>query len=161
MRLVVLVRGFVRLGRRDQFRLLAVWSLLGFGRLAVLVLPFRLIRRFLGEDAALSPEDAPEVPAPSDRDRARAITIGTHIAVAARHTPWKSECYPQALVARTLLSRRRIPHRTSFGLRRDQGSLAAHVWVRAGDVAVCGGDGQDYTEVASFLWTPGAKGSKA
>jgi hypothetical protein len=86
--------------------------------------------------------------------------IGAHVLLAARHTPWRSECYPQALTARALLGLRRIPHRTSFGLRRDEhGELTAHVWVIAGDVAVTGGDGSDYTEVASFLWVPtGRKG---
>lgn len=160
MRFVDRVRDFVRLGHRDQFRLAAVWSLLGFTRLAILLLPFRVIRRLLGEDQARAAADVPEPPALDDRSWARAHTIGTHIQVAARHTPWKSECYPQALTARALLGLRRIPHRTSFGLRRDEDGLAAHVWVRAGDVAVCGGDGSDYTEVASFLWTPKADGNR-
>lgn len=158
MRFVDRVRDFVRLGHRDQIRLAAVWSLLGLTRLAILVLPFRVIRRLLGEDHAQAPGEAPDPPALDDRSRARATTIGTHIQVAARHTPWKSECYPQALTARALLGLRRVPHRTSFGLRRDGDVLAAHVWVRAGDVAVCGGDGRDYTEVASFLWEPDRKG---
>ena len=152
MHLVDMGRGFVRLGRGDQIRLLAVWSLLGLTRLAILVLPFRVIRRLLGEDRAGITTGPP--PALDERSRARATTIGTHIAVAARHTPWTSECYPQALTARILLGARRIPHRTSFGLRRQDGGLAAHVWVTAGSVAVCGGNGGDYTEVASFLWLP-------
>lgn len=159
MRLVEWARGFVRLGHRDQFRLVAVWSLLGFSRLVILVLPFRLVRRLLGEDrAAASGADATATVVPlTERERARAVRMGQLILVASRHTPWRSECYPQALTARTLLGLRRIPHRTTFGLRRDGNGLAAHVWVRAGDVAVTGGDGRDYTAVASFLWVPAGR----
>lgn len=155
MRLVDMVRDFVRFGRRDQIRLLAVWSLLGFTRLAILLLPFTVIRRLLGEHQATGPGPTDtQVPPLDGRSWARASTIGAHIGYAAARTPWKSECYPQALTARLLLGLRHIPHRTSFGLKREDGTLAAHVWVSAGDIAVCGGDGRDYTEVASFLWIP-------
>lgn len=156
------VRDFVRLGHRDQFRLLAVWSLLGLCRLVIVLLPFRTIRHLLGEDRATEPTDSisPPPPALSPVETARAHRMGQMILVASRHTPWRSECYPQALTARILLGLRRIPHRISFGLRRDGAALTAHVWVRAGEVAVTGGDGRDYTEVASFLWVPRRRASR-
>lgn len=154
MRLVNRGRGSVRLGHRDQFRLLVVWSLLGFCRLVILILPFRVVRRLLGEDRAHASGEPGSVPALTPAEQARAAHLGGLITYAAPRTPWKSECYPQALTARLILGVGRIPHRISFGLRRDGDALAAHCWVRAGDVAVTGGDGRDYTEVASFLWSP-------
>lgn len=161
MRLVDRVGGFVRLGHGDQFRFAAAWSLLGFWRLVILLLPFTVVRRLLGEDrAAATAEDTAPAPVLDEQSRARAARIGQMVLVASRHTPWLSECYPQALTARTLLGARRIPHRTSFGVRRDGDALAAHVWVRAGDVAVTGGDGRDYTEVASFLWVPAGRSER-
>lgn len=87
-------------------------------------------------------------------ERARAIQISAVVQAAAVRTPWRSDCYPQALTARTFLAARRIPHVVSFGLRRDNGELRAHTWVRAGDVPVTGGDGSRYTEVATFVWRP-------
>lgn len=152
MRFVERVRVLVRHGHRDQFRLVAAWSLLGFTRLLILCVPFRVVRRLLGEDRSTA-DAAPPVTLSADQ-RARAERIGLVVGVAAQHTPWRSECYPQALTARIFLGLRRIPHRVCFGLRRDDDALAAHAWVLAGDVPVVGGDGSDYTEVGSFSWAP-------
>jgi hypothetical protein len=74
--------------------------------------------------------------------------------VAARHTPWRSECYPQALAARVLLTLAGVPHVVSFGVRRDGDALVAHAWVHAGDLTVTGGSGHRYTEVGAFAWAP-------
>ena len=148
------VRGFVRLGHRDQFRLVAAWSLLGFCRLLILLLPFRVVRRLLGEHQSRAPDQAP-APAPLDPvRRARAERIGLVVTLAAQHTPWKSECYPQALAARGFLTARRIPHRVCFGVRRDGSALVAHAWVQAGDITVTGGTEKVFTEVGSFSWSP-------
>jgi hypothetical protein len=118
----------------------------------ILALPFRVVRRLLGErrDPRL-PASAPHL----DEDAlARASRIGTTVALAARHTPWRSECYPQALTARLLLGIARIPHVVSFGVRRDGAALVAHAWVHAGSVTVTGGTGHRWTEVGSYAWAP-------
>lgn len=155
MNLARLARGFGRLGRKDQARLVAAWSLLGLTRLAILVLPFTAVRRVLGEPAA--PGERPDRAGDHPLDPAtlaRADRIGATVRLAARHTPWRSECYPQALTARALLGVAGIPHVVSFGVRRDQGALVAHAWVHAGSAIVTGGTGHDYTEVGSFAWAP-------
>lgn len=152
MRLVHTVRGFVRLGLKDQVRFTAAWSLLGLSRLLILVLPFTVIRRLLGENQASAERGA--APVLDDVQRIRAMHIGRIVELAAAYAPWRADCYPQALTARTFLALRRIPHVVSFGVRRDAGALVAHAWVRAGDVAVTGGDGREYTEVGSFSWSP-------
>lgn len=152
MRLVRLVRGFLRLGHRDQARLAAAWSLLGLSRLAILVLPFAAVRRALGEHR--DPRATTVLPALDRPTIVRAARIGAAVQVAARHTPWRSECYPQALTARLLLLAAGVPHVVSFGVRRDGDALLAHAWVHAADVAVTGGSGREYTEVGSFIWVP-------
>jgi hypothetical protein len=158
MRLVHLVRGFGRLRTRDRARLVAAWVLLGLARLTILVLPFTLVRRALGEQR--HPEGTPagagsDAPGLLDHgDREKAARIGATVALAARHTPWRSECYPQALAARVLLAAARLPHVVSFGVRRDGDALVAHAWVHAGDVTVTGGTGHRYTRVGAFAWTP-------
>ena len=44
-----MVRGLVHLGPRNATRVVAAWVLLGLSRFAILVLPFSLVRRALGE----------------------------------------------------------------------------------------------------------------
>lgn len=74
---------------------------------------------------------------------------------AATRTPWRSDCFPQALTARLLLRAARVPHTVTFGLRRDAaGQLKAHVWVAAGEVAVAGGSGAAWTRVGAAAWAP-------
>jgi hypothetical protein len=152
MGLVRKVRGFVRLGLRDQFRFAAAWSLLGFSRLLIVLLPFTVIRRLLGENH--SHDQQRPIPELEPGQRIRAMHIGRVVELAAAHAPWRSDCYPQALTARTFLALRRIPHVVSFGVRRDGDALIAHAWVHAGDVAVTGGESRDYTEVGRFAWSP-------
>ena len=152
MRLAHTVRGFVRLGLRDQVRFTAAWFLLGFARILIIVLPFTAVRRLLGDDRSGAVDPPP--PALDPVQRVRAAHIGRIVEAAAAHAPWRSDCYPQALAARTFLAARRIPHVVSFGVRRDGDALVAHAWVHAGDVAVTGGNGREYTEVGSFSWSP-------
>lgn len=146
------VRGFVRLGLRDQVRFTAAWFLLGFARLLIIALPFTVVRRMLGDNQAEPlPRPVPELTA---EQLVRAQHIGRIVEAAAAHAPWRSDCYPQALTARTFLALRRIPHVVSFGVRRDGDALVAHAWVHAGDVDVTGGNGRTYTEVGRFAWSP-------
>ncbi len=154
MRFSRLVNGFVHLGHRDQLRFLAAWSLLGLTRLAILLLPFRLVRHALGEHR--DPRAGPTVAALDDGTLARAARIGATVRLAAAHTPWNSECYPQALTARILLGLARVPHVVSFGVRRDGDALVAHAWVHVGGGIVTGATGHAYTEVGSFAWAPRA-----
>ncbi|MFL6158045.1 MAG: lasso peptide biosynthesis B2 protein [Marmoricola sp.] len=157
MRFVHTVRGFVRLGLRDQVRFTAAWFLLGFARLLIAVLPFTVVRRLLGEDLD-APDAARPDPVLSEVQKVRAGHVGRIVEAAAAHAPWRADCYPQALTARVFLGLRRIPHVVSFGVRRDGDALVAHAWVHAGEVAVTGGDGKQYTEVGSFAWTPRGPG---
>lgn len=152
MRLVHTVRGFVRLGLKDQVRFTAAWSLLGFYRVLIAVLPFTAVRRLLGEDRTAAGADPA---APLDPvQRARAAHIGRIVEAAAAHQPLRADCYPQALTARTFLFLRQIQHTVTFGVRRDGDELVAHAWVHAGDVPVTGGSGDEYTAVGTFAWTP-------
>lgn len=152
MRLAHTARGFVRLGLKDQVRFTAAWSLLGLSRLLIVVLPFTVIRRLLGQNHAVT-EQRPAAELDAGQ-RIRAMHIGRIVELAAVYAPWRSDCYPQALTARTFLALRRIPHVVVFGVRRDGDALIAHAWVHAGDVEVTGGDGREYTEVGRFFWAP-------
>jgi hypothetical protein len=152
MRLVPTVRGFVRLGLKDQVRFTAAWSLLGFYRLLIAALPFTAVRRLLGDDRSGEAAAAPAALDPVQQ--VRAAHVGRIVEAAAAHHPLRADCYPQALTARTFLALRRIPHTVTFGVRRDGDALVAHAWVHAGEVLVTGGSGSGYTAVGAFAWTP-------
>jgi hypothetical protein len=141
--------------------LAAAWLLLGLTRLVTVVLPFRTVRRMLGESkpAGSARRSAPAGPVPPV-DRRRARRIGALVSLAAERTPWRSECYPQALTTRLLLRAAGIAHHTSFGVRRVQGELVAHAWVEVDGETVNGGDDQPWTAVGSFGWTPRREGGR-
>lgn len=157
MRISRVVHGFVHLGHRDRVRFLAAWSLLALSRLAILLLPFRLVGRALGEHR--DPRSEASTAVLDDKTLLRAARIGATVRLAARHTPWRSECFPQALTARILLGLARVPHVVSFGVRRDGDALVAHAWVHVGGGMVTGATGHAYTEVGSFAWAPRARRS--
>ena len=80
----------------------------------------------------------------SDAGQKRARQISRTVQFAASYAPWRSDCYPQAIMARLLLGLYRLPYTVSMGLRRDpaSGEVQAHAWVACGDVCVTGGDSE-------------------
>ncbi len=151
-------RAFARMPLFEQGYFLPTWLLLGLSRGAVLLLPFRRLAAFLGD--AHGPQG--RVPPASASQAQRARRIARVIRVAARYTPWDSNCFAQALTARLLLGLYRIPCAVFFGLMHDHDAaraLRAHAWVRSGDVAVSGGANVDrFTVVQCFSWPRTAPG---
>ena len=126
------------------------WFMLGFARLAVLLVPMRYLARFMGSagDLAARPSDL------DDRQEARAVSIGRVIRLAARYAPWSANCFAQALTARTMLGLYGVPYVIFFGLMRDAETreMKAHAWVGAGSARVTGGDGfAQFTVVGTYL----------
>jgi hypothetical protein len=144
-------RSLARMPVFEQTCILPAWILLGVSRGAVLLVPFRRVAAILGE--ARGPQGL--APQASARQMQRARRIGRVIRVAARYTPWDSNCFAQAVTARLLLGLYRIPCAVFFGLAHDDGparALQAHAWVCSGDVAVSGGANVGrYTVVACFV----------
>lgn len=142
-----------------QMWFVPVWLGLGLARAWVRLRPFRLIAPRLGRAMGA----APWVPLASDRQIAQALQISRVVRMAARYTPWTSDCYPQAIVARLLLGLHGLPYMLYFGVRRAAGAtgaaipaqapkLEAHAWVQCGRMAVTGGPGFDsFTVVNQFV----------
>ena len=136
---------------REELRhLLPAWPLLGAARALVLTMPFsQLMARF-----GMRLQQGYWVPLLAAPQEASARHVGRAIRTAARYTPWRSNCFAQALTAHVLLRRQGIPHTVFFGLTRSAGTqaLTAHAWVCAGRVAVTGGLGFDaHTAVGCFV----------
>lgn len=143
-------RSFLRQPRFMQVWFLPVWLLLGLGKAAIFTVSFRRLAPCLGTSAGV----APWVPVLTPDQEGRAWQIGRVVQLAARYTPWNSNCYPQAVAARVLLGLYRIPYALYFGLMRDPGTgeFRAHAWVAAGRVRVTGGMSFDqFTVVGCFV----------
>lgn len=151
--LVRKARHFLRLPVLIQFGFVPTWLLLGLAKVLIFNVPFRRLAAKLGEHAGV----APWVPVLTTGQEFRALSIGRLVRLTARYTPWDSNCFPQAVVARWWLGLYGIPYALYFGLMRapDGTEMKAHAWVAAGRIRVTGGTsfGQ-FTVVGSFV-SPG------
>jgi hypothetical protein len=137
-----------RRSREERILLLEAFVLLGAARLGVLILPFRRLAGSLGAHMKVADATIP----PADLHLAR--MVGGAVRSAANYTPWESVCLPQAVAARWMLKRRRIPATLYLGVAKDvtaPGTLAAHAWVSCGSVILTGAKGhRQYTVVSTF-----------
>lgn len=153
MAIAIVLRKARNLRRQPVFIklwLLPAWLLLGVSRGLILLVSFRRLAPWLGVHDGI----AAWVPLLDAVQEARALEIGRLVRLAARYTPWKSNCFPQAVTARLLLGLYRIPYTLYFGLAREpaQGEMKAHAWVAAGRVRVTGGAGfRQFTVVGCFV----------
>lgn len=118
---------FLSLPAADRSLLLRSVLWLGATRLALWLLPLKVVRRLLAR--AARPTSAASV----TKER-----IAWAIAVAQRVVP-RATCLPQALTAEALLTRCGHPAEVRIGVvKTDQGRLIAHAWVESGGRVVVG-----------------------
>jgi len=147
------VRSFAGLSIFAKLWLLPVWLALGLSRALILAMSFRRLAPHLGESLGVSTW----TPITDEQQRARALAIGRTVRLAAKYSPWDSNCFAQAVVARLLLGVYGVPYALYFGLARDPQTRAAsaHAWVRSGPVAVTGGASFGQFTVVGVFATPG------
>ncbi len=137
-----------RRNRAERLLLLEAFALLGIARLLVLVIPFRWLACSLGQRMGESGTQVGEA------HLQHARLIGQAVHSAANNTPWESVCLPQAVAGQWMLKRRRIPATLYLGVAKDeakQEKLAAHAWLRCGDIILTGASGhRQFTVVATF-----------
>ncbi len=127
-----------------------VWLGLGVAKLAIFMFSFKKLAPWLGTADGV----VPWLPLIDARQLHRARLIKQVICLAARYTPWDSNCFPQAVLARMMLGLYQVPYCLFFGVRRNsQRSLFdAHAWVSAGRVRVIGGESfNDYVVVGMYV----------
>lgn len=130
------LRRFVQRPWRDKWLFVRVYLLLGLSRLAIICLPFSTLAKHLGTPSVESPTQIP----PPHLEEARRIAWAVHSA--SRYTPWKSNCFPQAIAAKYLLQRRGIASTLYLGAAfKQRTELEAHAWLRCGNLYVTGGKG--------------------
>lgn len=105
--------------------------------------PFRDIAATLGRQGTESPAEVPMSRLPG--------RLQGHVRSLAEVLPWECACLVQALAVRRVLARRSHPTTLYLGVRRVEGGLEAHAWLRWGTRIVTGAEGrEDYAVVATF-----------
>jgi len=148
------VRLFAALPARLRLAIVEATVLLALSRLAVRLLSFQSIERAYGTRLAESPEVLEAHDLPSVQTVARALKI------VSPNTVWTSNCLPQATAGKLMLRRRGVPSTLYVGaafrpVNDDVGErsneLHAHAWLRAGRIAVAGGNGhRDFGAIVSY-----------
>lgn len=139
---------FLALPPREQATTIEAVLCVGCARL-LLLMPFRRLAPFLG-----APQRG------SDRVMAALDADGRNTALAIRRAllrvtvrlPWRSSCLVCAIAGRMMLWRRRLPSSLYLGARTDsQTMLAAHAWLRCGEIDVIGTESADqYAPIVAF-----------
>ena len=132
------LRRFGELSGPDQWLLLraAVW--LAVARLRLVVTPFqKLATRLAAEEGGSEPD--PDL----------IHRVGFAVSTAAANVPWRSDCFPQTIAARSILKRYGYTSTVHLGVDRvGTNDLLGHAWLTCGDTVVTGGADLDrYTEV--------------
>lgn len=69
-----------------------------------------------------------------------------------KYTPWKTECYVQALTARVLLRQKQIASTIYIGFRKgEENKFEGHAWLRCGKLIVTGNKKRPAFQVHSFF----------
>lgn len=113
-----------------------VWLGLGLAKLLIFTVSFKRLVPRLGVSVGLKPW----LPLIDEAQERRARQVSQVVQLAARYTPWESNCFPQAVIARVLLGWYGVPYCLFFGVRRKPGNgeFDAHAWVASGCVRVTG-----------------------
>lgn len=119
--------------------LVPVWTMIGVAAAAIRLVRLKHLAPMLGRN--LGPTSL--VPLATDEQTERALRIKRVLAMAARYAPFRSDCYPQAIVAQLMCRLYGLPSTAHFGVRLERGAsglreLLAHAWVVCGRVAICG-----------------------
>ncbi len=130
------LKRFLRRPWRDRALFVQAYILLGLARMAIKTLKFETVVKRLGSSGV---ETAAEVPI---QHKHQALRVAWAIRAASRFTPWKSNCFPQAITGKIMLSARGIGSTVYFGAAfKEHKKMEAHAWLRCGEVYVTGGQG--------------------
>jgi hypothetical protein len=133
---------------RDRALLVAAVGVLAIARVAVGLVPFRVIVRALGlHEAEMASRTGVRCP-----DAAR--RIGWAVRTMAAHVPWSSTCLIQALAGSMMLTGSGIDSTVTFGVAKDAqaaNGLIAHAWLRCGETVLTGEtEAGRFVELATF-----------
>ncbi len=128
---------FLKMPHRTLF--LLNFFLCGVARTLTLCMPYRRLSAYFGKPCQILVAST----LVSSAQQKQAILIGRSIRLAARYTPWHSNCLTKALVARFWCKRYHIPYLLFIGVTKEKKPLLereAHAWLTTGPIAITGGN---------------------
>ncbi|NLW89862.1 MAG: lasso peptide biosynthesis B2 protein [Clostridiaceae bacterium] len=120
---------FMKLSSSDRRLLAEAFFGHAKSRFLILTVPFIKIAEGLGtmnhETASVTREE----------NRQTIYRISWAVRAAAGKTPWASKCLVQVMTAKRMMRKRGIESTVYLGIKRKNGrDMAAHAWIRSGDV---------------------------
>lgn len=138
------LRKFAALPQTKKLCLLEGVFLVTVLRLTVLIVPFRIIADWIGNDG----NDRKFSHDPANFDLLRNVKWAVRTAFS--NISGDRRCLVQALTAYSMLRRRGIPGTIFYGLTKDEsGKLKAHAWLRSGDWVITGARSRHQYSVVS------------
>lgn len=132
LRLIFMLGRFRNKPIRQQCLLIEAVICLLLARLALALVSFRRLTKFMGRTMTY-----PEVMG-AERERLRS-EVAWAVTAAAEHLPVKMVCFPRGIAAQAMLRRRLIAATIFYGVAKLPGrGLIAHVWVQDGASGVVG-----------------------
>lgn len=140
------IKTWLKIGHKKRVLAIKAFGLCGIARAAILLIPFKKVKPYLGAHNQESPQQV------DSEVYTQAREIKWAVETISRYTPWESKCLVQAIVAQHLLKKKHIPTTLYLGVSKDQqGELKAHAWLRCGEMIVTGGRMKaGYTQVSKF-----------
>ena len=130
----------------DRFMFFKIFCLTGIVRAIILILPFKWVAGYLGEQCmeSLDEEEFAKLEVSQK--------IGRAIEMINRHTIWESKCLVQAITGKILMRNRGIDNTLYLGVKKNEkNELVAHAWLRVGPAIITGRSGTEgFTTVACF-----------
>jgi hypothetical protein len=125
------LRRFLQLGGADRRLVAITFPVVAFVRIALSILPFRLLHRFVARFTRGCAGRTPSAAVPAER-------ITWAVSAVAHRIP-RATCLTQALAATLLLAWRGHPAILRLGVaRQEDGRLQAHAWLESGGVILLG-----------------------
>ncbi|GIM27394.1 hypothetical protein CPJCM30710_00600 [Clostridium polyendosporum] len=130
----------------EKFLFFEAFILTGISRMAILYIPFKRVKRYMGSYNVESPFEVEN----SVYETTKKVKCA--VLRASKYTPWESKCLVQALTVQRMLKKRKISSTIYLGVNKDKGDkMQAHAWCRVGELTITGGELKQYfTQVAKF-----------
>jgi hypothetical protein len=141
---IFLIIKFFKKPLAEQLLYIEVTFWLGMFRIAILILPFKVIASLLGKHMSESDK----------KHRFKSMETAKLIALSIRtmslRLPWECKCLAQAVSGKIMLDNRKISNTLYLGVAKDENEkLIAHAWLRIGENIILGDEGLDRFAVVS------------
>ncbi|MDD7987004.1 lasso peptide biosynthesis B2 protein [Lentisphaera marina] len=135
---------FIKLPFRIKFLALEVFLELCLACLQLKSQEFKVLAKSLGESEKESSKEEKTIPDEIKFLKRLILRIADLL-------PWKCVCFPQAIAGQRILNKKKLASTLYLGLKKEDGDMKAHAWLRYQQYIVTGDNGiEQYTIINSF-----------